>query len=343
MPSSSLFRFIFALVIFASVAFMYSSKRYENLAQGGKPSFFSYLKWEITAPSVKWPDLVDKKPSNSNLKPPSMVTGDDILVTYINHATFLIQLGGKNILTDPVWSDHAGPYGKYGPKRVAKPGVKIEDLPAINYILISHNHYDHLDLPTIEKITQNHNPIIITGLGVTKAIDYCNKNKNRCYEADWWNHLNIMGSEISMHFVPAHHWSGRYLFDQNHSLWGGFVIHHNQDNIYFAGDTAFADGEIFKTIHKKYGDFRLALLPIGDYNPEKLFSEIHTSPAQAVEIFKILNVKYAIPMHFDIFKLSDDAYNQPINDLKKSLLSQAIPGYKFNILTPGQSWYIPNN
>jgi len=335
-----MFRLALIVTIFSAIIYSYSHKHHQNIADSDEPNPASFIWYKLTSKKVEWPSLPETPPSYTDIpKLPDIVEGDDILTTYINHSTFLIQTGGKNILTDPIWSDYTGPFSKVSIKRSVYPGIKIEQLPKINFILISHNHYDHLDLPTIEKLTQHHKPKIIMGLGVAKYIDYCKDNKDKCFEVDWWTRIKISGSKVELHFVPAHHWSGRYIFDRDHSLWGGFVINNGKDNIYFAGDTAFADGEIFKSIHKRYGDFRLALLPIGDYRPEYLFTKFHTSPGEAVEIARLLNSKYSIPMHFDIFKLSGTGYNEPIYDLEQNLRSYTAPD--FHIMYPGQSWSVP--
>ena len=333
------FKLVFITIIFALTIFRFTHQHYENISPGGDPNLFALIKWKLTSNKPVWPEVPATEPKLAKPKIPSKTTGDEMVVTYINHSTFLVQMGNKNILIDPIWSMHAGPFGEFGVKRSIYPGVNIEDLPEIDFILISHSHYDHLDLPTIEKLTQHNMPRIITGLGVTRYIDYCTEQPQNCDELNWWENIKVSDLELYFHFVPAHHWSSRYFFDKNTSLWGGFVIQNNQDKLYFAGDTGFADGEIFKQIKQEYGNFRLSLLPIGAYKPGWFFSPMHTSPAEAVEIFKILDSNYAVPMHFDTFELTDETYQDPLNDLDLALKAEKID--RFKILSPGQTWYVP--
>jgi L-ascorbate metabolism protein UlaG (beta-lactamase superfamily) len=332
-----LLKLSFILVSFVLVIFTFAHERYENIAPGGDPNFFDFIKWKLTRNKPSWPQLPAMRPTTTT--PNFSTRTSDLTLTYINHSSFLIQVANKNILTDPVWSSHAGPFGEYGVKRSIYPGVDIDDLPKIDFILVSHSHYDHLDLPTIDKLTKQHKPQIITGLGVSKYINYCQEYYKNCTELNWWEKLEVADSKLSFHFVPAHHWSSRFFLDKNTSLWGGFIVQNDQDNLYFAGDTGFADGKIFKQIKEKYGNFRLSLLPIGAYKPGWFFSPMHTSPMEAVEISKILSSEYAIPMHFDTFELSDEEYQDPLNGLARALQDNNIDSFK--ILSPGETWKLP--
>lgn len=338
-----LVKFLLILIVIALNIFAFTHKRYENLASGGDPNLLSLLEWKFTREKPIWPKLPkeDIKPVQNNIIPEE-VGGNEILVTYINHSTYLIQMDNLNILTDPIWSEYAGPYGEFGVKRVIYPGIDIEQLPDIDFILISHSHYDHLDLPTIKKLTsRNNKPRIITGLGVSKYIDFCQASKNNCYELNWWDNIRIGQNGTIFHFVPAHHWSSRFYIDKDISLWGGFVIENGDDRVYFAGDTGFGDGRIFKYLQEQFGSFRLSLLPIGAYKPNWFFKEMHTSPDEAVQIFEMLNSNYAIPMHYDTFQLSDETYQDPLIDLSKALSAHNVASDKFNIMKPGDSWNVP--
>ena len=330
-----------ALLLLLAGMFGLFDKKYHNIGEVGDSNFIKFVKWQFTREKPQWPELPVDRPSFSNPNIPNKVYEDDLSVTYINHATTLIQIGGKNILTDPIWSDYAGPFGKFGVKRSIYPGIDIKNLPKIDFILISHSHYDHLDLPTIEELVKRNNPVILTGLGVSKYIDYCKAGADRCHEMDWWKALKVKDVDINISFVPAYHWSSRYFVDKDTTLWGGFVISKGDDNIYFSGDTGFADGEIFRMIKKKFGHFRLALLPIGAYKPSWFFSSMHISPLEAVKIFKILESDYAIPIHYDTFELTDDKYDDPLNDLKAALKEQNVSENQFNIVPAGGIIQIP--
>lgn len=336
------FKIAFIVFILAMNVFNLMHTRYKNIGEVGDPPFFKLLEWKFTREKPKWPELPKDRPNFIKPNIPNKTTGDDILVAYVNHSTLLIQIGDENILTDPVWSTYAGPFGMFGVKRSIYPGIEIDELPNIDFILISHSHYDHLDLPTLEVLTKKYEPTIITGLGVTKYIDYCQQKASRCFELEWWENVKIADSEVKFHFVPAYHWSSRFLLDKDISLWGGFIIEKEEDRIYFAGDTAFSDGKIFEDIKEKYGDIKLSLLPIGAYKPNWFFSSMHTSPAEAVKISKILNSKYSIPIHYDTFELSDEKYEDPLSDLKIAIDDQK-PSTEFVIMQAGTIWKLPHN
>lgn len=336
-----LFRFIFIILLIILNVYTFSHPRYENISEGGSPNLFNMIRWKLTRDKPQWPKLPENNTTSIN-NIEHVVKVSEMVITYINHSSFLMQMSGVNILIDPIWSKYAGPFGKFGVERSIYPGISIEELPKIDVILISHSHYDHLDLPTIDEITKNYKPIIITGLGVSGLIGYCQTHTNLCWELNWWDNVQVANTDIKIHFVPAHHWSSRFLFDKNTTLWGGFVIQKNQENIYFAGDTGFADGKIFKQIKDKFKKFTLSLLPIGAYKPNWFFYDMHTSPEEAVKIFKILDSKYAIPTHFDTFQLSDEKYQDPLLDLQEALSRSDVEKEKFHIMEPGQSWKIPN-
>jgi L-ascorbate metabolism protein UlaG (beta-lactamase superfamily) len=333
-----LFRFILLILLIILNVYAFTHERYENISKGGSPSLFNLVKWKLSREKPQWPQLPLKNNLDYHQKINSTIPGSEISITYINHSSFLIQTAENNILIDPVWSEYAGPFGKFGIKRSIYPGVSLEQLPAIDFILISHSHYDHLDLPTIEKIVKNNNPIIVTGLGLTDSINYCRTNQDSCFELDWWDNLELEDSPLKIHFVPAHHWSSRNLFDKNTTLWGGFVIENAHDNIYFAGDTGFADSKIFHQIKDRFNHFTVSLLPIGAYKPNWFFSEMHTSPEEAIKIAQILDTRYMIPIHYDTFQLSDEQYQDPLHDLNKAITKYHITNNKVHIMLPGQTF-----
>ena len=234
------------------------------------------------------------------------------MVYFVNHSTFLIQLGNFNILTDPVWSNRVSPFKWLGPQRMRPPGIKFGELPDIHLVLISHNHYDHLDVSTLIKIHKKFNPLIITPLGVSKLL--LQKGIDNCIEMDWWQNQKI-NDQSEIVCVPALHFSGRGMFDRDKTLWAGFIIKSTFGNIYFAGDTGY--GDIFKQIGKEYGPINLAILPIGAYLPQWFMSPIHTSPEEAVKIHLDLQADKSVAMHFGTFPLADDGMWQPQEDLKK--------------------------
>lgn len=333
-------KLLLALLFLFPIAYLITVPRYHNLYESGEPNFLDFIKWKFTRDKPLWPELPKIKPTNPKPNFPAATKEDEIAVTYVNHSSFLIQMAGKNILTDPIWSMYAGPFGKFGVKRSIYPGVNIEDLPQIDYILISHSHYDHLDLPSIDLLTKNHKPIIIAGLGVTRYIKYCQEYKKNCKELNWWEKSDDQLNTLSFHFVPAYHWSSRYLLDKNTSLWGGFIIENAKDSIYFSGDTGYGDGKIFEEIADRFPNIHLSLLPIGAYKPSWFFSRMHISPLEAVKIHKIVKSKYSVPIHFDTFELTDEKYTDPLQDLKKALHEEELDEYIFKVLKPGETWQV---
>lgn len=335
------FSFVFIAIILVALYYNLSNTRYKNIGDFGEPDFSKLIKWKILGNKGHWPEL-PKSNITEETKIPHLAQKNEIMVTYINHSTSLIQIDGKNILTDPIWSEYAGPYGKFGVKRSIYPGVEIERLPKIDVILISHSHYDHLDLPTIEELVKKHQPIIVTGLGVTRYINYCRESKNRCHELEWWGSFKLEDVNLEFDFVPAYHWSSRFFFDKNVTLWGGFIIKSEKSKIYFPGDTGFGNGDIFRMINQRYGKIKLALLPIGSYKPGWFFSSMHISPVEAVKIFQIIEADHAIPLHFDTFQLSDEGYDEPIKELNKELEHQEIEKHRFQQLKPGEMIKVTN-
>jgi L-ascorbate metabolism protein UlaG (beta-lactamase superfamily) len=262
----------------------------------------------------------------------------DLRVTYVNQSTVLIQMDGINILTDPIWSDCPSPISWLGPKRVRAPGLKMEYLPEIDFILISHDHRDHLDLPTLKKLLDKHYPVILVGLGVKqemKSLEYEN-----IIELDWWQeYIDSMGATIT--FVPARHSSGRGLFDGNKTLWGGFVIEGPAGRVLFMGDTAW--GGFLQKIRERYDHFRLAILPIGSYEKRWFMQSEHMNPDDAVGVHKILNVDQSMGIHFGTFKEHpEQTIDAHVKDLKVALEKYNVPEEDFWILNIGEGRDVAN-
>lgn len=254
-------------------------------------------------------------------------------VTFINHSTVLIQLERWNILTDPIWSKRAGPFSWFGFKRVIVPGVKFKDLPPIDMVLISHNHYDHMDIPTLKRLDDEHQPIFFVPKG---NYVYLRKKriKSQIIELDWWESVDF-DVGYKLYFVPSQHYSARGIWDRNRTLWGGFVVKSPKYMIYFAGDTGF--GPHFNEIHKRLGSPSLSLLPIGAFEPRKIMHKVHLSPQEAVEAHLILNSKQSLAIHFGTFQLADEDIQSPIIELQRSLKAHDLPINCFWILEPGES------
>jgi L-ascorbate metabolism protein UlaG (beta-lactamase superfamily) len=293
-------------------------------------SFSDEIKWFWEMETIPWPEEIVDLPQP---KPLPFVANGKLRVTYINQATILIQMDGKNILTDPIFSYKAGPFTFLGSKRVRKPGVAIDDLPKIDIILISHNHYDHLDLPTMKDLAERDKPIVCAGLGVKNLIN--DMGFSNIAELDWWQNYSIPEVGIKFIFVPAFHNSGRGLFDGDKSLWGGFVIEGMHGRIYFAGDTAY--GSFLQKIHGIFPEFSLTIFPIGSYEKRWIMKTQHMNPDDAVKAHILLNSKQSIGMHYATFlEHPEQTIDQHEKDLSKALEDNFLPQSNFFILDFGQ-------
>lgn len=289
------------------------------------------LRWKLGERSARWPASVDVRQT----VPEPRVAG--ALVTVIGHATLLIQLDGLNLLTDPVWSARASPSQRVGPKRVTAPGIAFDRLPPIDAVLLSHNHYDHLDLNTLARLARDHDPLIVTPLGndtiVRRAVPAA-----RIVAGDWGDKVDLQGVEI--HLVPAQHWSSRGLSDRRMALWAGFMLRSKVAAIYFAGDTGYGDGAIFRAIRATYGAPDLAMIPIGAYSPRWFMAAQHCDPDEAVRIMLDLEAKRAIGVHWGTFQLTDEPREEPMTGLAESLARRGIDPARFQAAVPGENYQI---
>ena len=286
-------------------------------------------RWRRTSQRTPWPQHV---PVHAAV-PHARVDGTR--VTLIGHATVLIQTGGLNLLTDPVWSSRCSPVQFAGPKRVCAPGVRLDDLPPIDAVLLSHNHYDHLDMATLRKIVAHHDPLIVTPLGndtiVRRGIP-----KARIVTGDWWD-AHRFDNGVTATLVPAQHWSARGVYDRRMALWCGFHVRSADASVYFAGDTGYGDGSLFHTIRMRLGSPDLALLPIGAYAPRWFMRDQHTDPDEAVRIMLDLQARHAQAIHWGEFPLSDEGRDEPVHALARALAEHAIVPGRFRHDEPGHA------
>ncbi|RZF64934.1 hypothetical protein EWE75_08730 [Sphingomonas populi] len=304
--------------------------RFRNVA--GEPetdrSLGDVLRWRRAAPDTPWPDTLPVTP----VVPDARVAG--LCVTMIGHAAVLIQIAGLNILTDPVWSPRASPLAFAGPKRITAPGVTLDALPPIDAILLSHNHYDHLDVATLRALHARHAPLIVTPLG-NDTIVRRHIPAARTIARDWGEHAEIApGAEA--HVVPALHWSSRGVRDRRMALWGGFMLRVAGRQVYFAGDTGYGTGAIFRAIHARFGAPDLALLPIGAYDPRWFMAAQHTDPDEAIQIMTDLDARAAIGIHWGTFKLTDEPRDDPALRLAAGLATRGIDPARFVALQPAE-------
>lgn len=279
----------------------------------------------------KWPDNIENTGITSLQQP---LHGDDLNLTFINHASFLIQFKGLNILTDPVWSQRVSPFSWFGPKRIRPPGLTLDDLPPIDIILISHNHYDHFDKSTLRKLNQKFSPKIIVPIGDRKLAE--SVGFNQVQELDWWESVTL-GESLSVTFAPTQHSSARGLFDRDKSLWGSYFIKKGKHSIYFGGDAGYSSH--YKDIKQRLGAADIALLGIGAYAPQYFMKPVHMNPQEAVQAHLDLEAKLSIGMHYETFQLSTEAFEQPVQDLQQGLDALNVATDSFTTMKVGESRY----
>jgi L-ascorbate metabolism protein UlaG (beta-lactamase superfamily) len=294
-------------------------------------NFRQALKWMRTRQPGAWPRWI---PSTPGPKPPERVEGAALRVTFVNHATVLLQTEGLNLLTDPVWSRRISPVSFLGPERHRDPGIRFEDLPPIDAVLLSHNHYDHLDTPTLRRLAAEHHPAVFCPLGVAPLVRRC--GLRGVQELDWGQATTWRGRRI--HCVRAQHFAARTPFDRNRTLWCGWVLEADAGNLYFAGDSGF--GDFFAEIGRRFAPIRLALLPIGAYEPEWFMGPVHMTPEQAVESWEMAGASVAVGIHFGTFALADDAEADPPARLRRALAGREDAD-RFWILSEGEGRQVP--
>jgi L-ascorbate metabolism protein UlaG (beta-lactamase superfamily) len=294
-------------------------------AKGGVEVF----KWMMSRERGRWKEITDEHHG----KRPLSHFRDGIRVTFVNHSTFLVQVDGLNILFDPVWSKRASPFQWVGPKRMKPPGIRFEDLPRIHHVILTHNHYDHLDMLTMRMLFGAHHPKIIVPLGIRAFLD--KQYISGATELDWWAET-ALSETVTIQSVPAQHFSGRGLLDRDATLWCGYVMGTSAGNIYFAGDTGYND-VTFKEIGSRCGPIKISLLPIGAYKPAWFMSPIHVSPEESVRIHLDVQSTVSIAMHFGTFPLADDGQDDPAADLRAALEKYNLPEESFIILQEGEA------
>lgn len=293
-------------------------------------SFGDLLRWKLKEKSAAWPRRVPVQQT----VPDARHAG--LRVTIVGHASVLIQGGGLNVLTDPIWSERASPLPFLGPRRVGAPGIAFETLPQIDAVLLSHSHYDHMDLATLRRLTDQHRPLVVTPLGndaiLRRAIPGI-----RVVARDWWDRIEI-GKDGEVTVVPAYHWSARTGRDRRMALWSGFVLSTGGGRAHFTGDTGYGDGRIFREVRSRLGRPDLALIPIGSYAPRWFMRAQHTDPKEAVQILEDLEAGCAVGIHWGVFQLTDEPREEPPELLREVLARRGISENLFPAGEPGRSY-----
>ena len=293
----------------------------------------SFLKWRMNRDAAPWPDGIQGEPGPP---PVERVARGEMRVTFVNHATCLVQMDGLNILTDPVWSDRVGPLAWIGPPRHRAAGIRFEDLPPIDLVLVSHNHYDALDVATLRRLAKEHRPRICVGLGNTAYLE--SEDIAGGEDFDWWDTREV-APEIRVTAVPVRHFSGRGFCDGDGTLWCGFVVDGPAGRLYFAGDTGW--GKHFAETRARLGSMRLALLPTGSYRPQWFMAPVHIDPADAVRAHEALGARTSVGIHFGTFPMGDDGPDEPAQELARQLEMAAVPAERFWTLPHGQPRDVP--
>jgi L-ascorbate metabolism protein UlaG (beta-lactamase superfamily) len=289
--------------------------------------------------------------------PPRNVAGDEMRVTWVGHSTVLVQAAGLNILTDPIWSERASPFSFIGPKRVRAPGVRFEDLPPIDLVIVSHNHYDHMDLPTLKRLWERDRPVIVTSLGNDTIL----RGEGIESVALDWGRTHVVrrpdGGPISTSDCAAdagrwcldrfgvtvlrnHHWGSRWGTDRNRALWSAFSVQTPAGNIFFAGDTGWGDGSWVREAARA-GPYRLAIIPIGAYLPRDVMQNSHVGPEEALRMFHVLAPTRALAVHWGTFQLSFEAMDQPPRVLADLQRREGMPLDRFIATEVGRPFSVP--
>jgi len=280
----------------------------------------------LLEPRTPWPARIDEPP-----RPAPALDGAAAVVTFIGHSTFLIQTAAGNILTDPMYSQRAGPLNVLGPRRVRQPAVPFDDLPPISMVLLSHNHYDHCDRRTLRMLAKRFDPLVVTPLGNGTLVR--STGIRRVEELDWWQDAKT--STVPIALTPAQHFSARSPLDRNRALWGGFMLVAGGARIFFAGDTAYA--RFFRDARQRLGPIDLALLPIGAYEPRWFMQAVHMNPAEAVQAHLDLEASESIGMHFGTFQMTTEGIDEPLRALEDACRARNIPASRFRTLGFGES------
>jgi L-ascorbate metabolism protein UlaG (beta-lactamase superfamily) len=307
----------------------FDGRRFFN-PSGPVQQTFSAVPRMLLERGTPWPARIDEPPQI-----PAALNGATAVITFIGHATFLIQTAAGNILTDPMYSQRAGPMNVLGPRRVRQPGVRFDDLPPIAVVVLSHNHYDHCDRPTLRRLARRFDPLVVTPLGNAPLVR--STGMRRVEELDWWQEAT--SSPLSIVLTPAHHFAARTPFDRNRALWGGFMLTVAGTRLLFAGDSAYAP--LFADIRTRLGPPDVAMLPIGAYEPRWFMRAVHMNPAEAVQAHLDLQARQSIAMHFGTFHLTKEGIDEPARALEAACRAGAVPRSQFHMPAFGESLRVP--
>ncbi len=296
------------------------------------------LKWQFGSEKAKWPSSWPSP--HPQAKPEKRVDGRGLRITMVGHASVLIQVAGLNVLADPVWSKRASPLSFMGPARVNPPGIAFDDLPPIDVVLVSHNHYDHMDADTLGRLHKRHAPRFVTPLGNDTIIAAAAPGAT-VSAFDWGERLDLEDRGAAIHVTAAHHWSARGMLDRRKALWGSFVIESPAGKVFVAGDTGFHGGRNYREVARQHGSIRLGVLPIGAYDPRWFMEAQHQNPEEAVEGMLLSNASFAAGYHWGTFQLTNEPVDEPRSRLLAALQARGVSADAFRPLLPGEVWDVP--
>ena len=288
------------------------------------------LRWRLLGRRNPWPGAAPIVP----VRP--VARSEQLVVTLVGHASVLLQVAGCNVLIDPVWARRASPLQWFGPERWDAPGVAFDDLPPIDTVLVSHDHYDHLDTRTLRRLWRAHRPRIIAPLGNDAIIGPALRGGT--LETGDWGDAFALSPRVRVTLHPAHHWSARGVRDRRHALWCGFVLHTPAGVIYVSGDTAYGDGAPFRLVRERFGPPRLAVLPVGAYEPRWFMKPQHVNPEESVRILLDCGAAQGLGVHWGTFRLTDEARFDPPVELRAACVRHGVDPARFTAMRPGETW-----
>jgi L-ascorbate metabolism protein UlaG (beta-lactamase superfamily) len=306
----------------------FNGKTFFNPGEASDRGLLDLLRWKLTSRAAPWPGRVDVAPVSL----PPAPAPEGVAATWIGQSTYLLRSAGATLLTDPVYSQVAGPVSWAGPRRVAPPAVAFSGTPRVDAVLLSHDHYDHCDLPSLRLLAGRDDPLVVAPLGHSGLLAAA--GVRRVAELDWWESCTAGGAEVTL--VPALHWCRRRPFATNVRLWGGFMVRTGGRLVYFAGDSGY-DESLFRGIGRRCGAPDLALIPIGAYEPRWFMKDAHMNPAEAVRVHLDVGAKRSAAMHWGTFQLTDEGYEEPVRALSEALEAAGIPPADFSAPGLGRS------
>jgi L-ascorbate metabolism protein UlaG (beta-lactamase superfamily) len=306
----------------------FDGRRFFNPHGNTDRGFRDLWRWRRTRTPVPWPESLPLQPYPP---PPDVIDPARVAVTMIGHATFLVRTSDAVWLTDPVFTTHAGPFGRLGPRRVREPGLSLDSLPALDFILVSHSHYDHLQLASLHACALRGTPTIVAPLGLGAYL--AGRGFSRIVELDWWDEAAVGEARVTC--VPAQHFSARTPWDRNLTLWCGFVVRTPQAAVYFAADSGYSPQ--FLEIGRRCSPIDVGLIPIGAYEPRWFMKPMHMNPEEAVQVHRDVGARHSVAMHFGVFHLTDEGIDDPIRGLERAREAAGVRPEQFRVIDFGET------